>query len=94
MLLKSKKLSEKFAQIPIDEDTLLLKPRTEIKLNGIDAVHERWSCEGVKAQSYIFCNEDIEGISQEEIVSLIDKQKYTYNKGEQYTFLNFDFVIV
>lgn len=94
MLLKSKKLSEKFAQIPVDADTRLLKPRREIKLNGIDALHERWSYEGVKAQSYIFCNEDIEGISQEEIVALIDEQKYTYSKGEHYTFLNFDFVIV
>lgn len=83
-------LSEKFKDIKTDEDTQILS-REMVKLADLDAVHERWIWEGIKAESYIFANEDIRMLSQADILRLVGKMGATYKRVERYTFVNFNF---
>ena len=86
-------LSEKFRNIPYDEDTRI-KGRWEIKVGPYDAVHEKWVWDGVYGESYIFFNEDIKDLSEEEVLELANKENTTYKKLKTYTFVNFNFVVM
>lgn len=83
-------LSEKFKDIKTDEDTQILS-REMVKLADLDAVHERWIWEGIRAESYIFANEDIRMLSQADILRLVGKMGATYKRADRYTFVNFNF---
>ena len=83
-------MHEKFKEIPVEADTKILS-RKETKLGPYDAVLEEWFWDGIKAKSYIFANEDIEGVSEEELKKLVNSEPTTYKKKEKYTFVNFDF---
>ena len=54
-------LSNKFKQVPIDEDTEILY-REEKKLGQYDVLYEKWNWDGVIAESIIFANEDIDNL--------------------------------
>ena len=81
-------ISKKFKNIPVENDTRILE-RREMKIEGYDVVYEKWFWEGIRAESYIFCNEDIEGLSEEDVLGLVGKSNETYKKTEHYTFVNF-----
>ena len=87
-------LSKKFRGITVDVDTRI-RARYEIKIGSYDAVHEKWVWDGVYGESYIFFNEDIKKLSEEELVKLVNKQKesFTYKKLDKYTFVNFNFEV-
>ena len=51
-------LSNKFKQVPIDEDTEILF-QEEKKLGQYDVLYEKWCWDGINAESIIFANEDI-----------------------------------
>ena len=83
-------ISEKFTNIPKDDDTRIIL-REEIKLGDYDVIHEKWSWDGVYAESYILFNKDIKGLSEEEVLSLAHKEGATYKELDRYTFVNFNF---
>lgn len=83
-------MKEKFKDIPVEEDTNVLE-RQELEVSGYEAVYERWSWEAIKAESYIFFNDDLGDISKDELLNLIGKAGATYKKGQKYTFVNFGF---
>ena len=87
-------ISEKFKNIPVDDDTRIIS-REQIKVGKYDAIHEKWFWEGVYAESYVFFNEDIKGLIEEDILSLTSQKKQfsTYKKLDRYTFVNFNFEV-
>lgn len=87
----------KFAKIPVDEGTRI-DAEVLTKINGWDAVHQRWSWDGVRGESLIFCTEDLQGISEELLIDLLQSsvlaefKDANVNQNENgYTFVNFGF---
>ena len=91
-------MSEKFDGVPVDEDTKTLF-RLEAKLGEFDILYEKWTFEGVTAESFIFANDDISGMTDEEIEQEVRKSPLVKNGSEilikrldaGFTFANFNF---
>jgi len=83
-------IDPKFDTIPVEKDTRIIS-REQVKVGPYDAVLENWVWEGIIAKSYIFYNDNIEGVSQKELLALAGKPDATYSRGETYTLVNFDF---
>ena len=83
-------ISSKFTNIKVEDDTKILS-REEMKLGDYDVMHEIWVWEGIQAESLIFFNEDISDLNEEEILKLVGKEHATYQKAEEYTFVNYNF---
>ena len=91
-------MSKKFDGVPVDEDTKILF-RLEAKLGEFDILYEKWSFEGVTAESFIFANDDISGMTDEEIEQEVRKsplvkegsQILIKRLGVGFTFANFNF---
>lgn len=66
-------MNDKFKSVPVEKDTKVLS-RKIIKLGDLDAQLEKWSWEGIKAQSVIFSEADIVGQSDEALITLIKAQ--------------------
>ena len=63
-------MNEKFANVPMDSDTLLLL-QAEAQINGIDALYQKWIWDGVAADSLIFANADVAKIDEAALKTLI-----------------------
>ena len=91
-------MRNKFDGVPADEDTKILF-RLEGKLGEFDILYEKWSFEGVTAESFIFANDDISGMTDEEIEQEVRKSPLVKNGSEilikrldaGFTFANFNF---
>lgn len=91
-------VSEKFAGVPVEEDTRILKQR-ELTLGGIDALYQKWAWDGIVGESLIFVAADVEGMTSDDITSLITKnseiatgESVTFKVDESgYAFLNYGF---
>jgi hypothetical protein len=64
----------------------------------INPIFEWWSWDGdIEADSVIFCSEDVAGLSEDDLKTLVrkhfkfDKDGFIFNRGPQYTLLNFNF---
>jgi len=86
------KLSPKFRHLSVDPDTRV-KAREECTVEGLDAVYEKWVWEGVIGESYIFANEDVERLSDAELLNKLglSEEEATLKRGDRYTFVNFGF---
>ena len=91
-------MSKKFDGVPVEEDTKILF-RLEAKLGKFDILYEQWNWEGILAESIIFANDDISGMTDEEIEQEVRKSPLV-KKGSQilikrldagFTFANFNF---
>ena len=91
-------MSDKFKMVPVDPDTRVLK-RSLTTVGGYDALHERWSFDGVKAESLVFLSDDIAGVSDEVLERLV-RETEGVDTGSQitlkrsksgFTFVNFNF---
>jgi len=91
-------MTEKFKNLPIDKDTLIIFS-IETKLEPYDAVYQKWHWDGIDGESIIFFNEDIADLSEAQIKNevaentalLKENSQITYKKGDTYTFVNFNF---
>ena len=89
-------MTDKFSKVSVDADTRILQKKL-MTVNGIDARFERWSWEGVVAESFIFVTEEISDLSDEQLWQSIVKQLsvnamcHTIIRKQQYTFVNFNF---
>ena len=93
-------MNEKFANVPMDSDTLLLL-QADAQINGIDALYQKWIWSGVAADSLIFANADVADIDETALKNLVaesafainkDIEQMTYNVSKSgFTFVNFNF---
>lgn len=93
-------MSDKFKNIPINEDTNIVF-EMEANLDEYRVKYEMWHCDGTWAESIIFDNEDIKNLNQNEVGTLVKSlpvvkpdSKITYKKSDSgFTFVNFNFRI-
>ena len=90
-------MSKKFSGVPKEDDTRILY-RKEVKLGNYDVLHEKWNWEGIKAESIIFVSDDISDLTDEGIEQKVREAHFiqegssvTLQRGEEFTFLNFNF---
>ena len=91
-------MNEKFRNVPIEEDTKVLF-RAEATLGAYEALHEKWLFEAVKAESLILADQDVQGVSNEDLERELRASQFirpgsqvTISRGKSgYTFLNFNF---
>jgi 5'-nucleotidase len=89
---------EKLMNVPVEEDTFILFERMH-EINGIDVLYQKWRWKDYLADSIIFLDEDVAGMTEEEIVKMVKKDatcrkgsKVTFSQnGNGYTFVNFNF---
>jgi len=86
----------KFNNVPVEPDTRIIQQR-EIEIEGVPALHQTWSWDGLIGESIIFHSDDVEGFTDDEIFELINDHtdpegKYTVSRSDSgYTFVNFNF---
>ena len=95
-------MNEKFANVPMDSDILLLL-QADAQINGIDALYQKWILEGITADSLIFANIDVADIDEIALKTLVSEsafaiekriEKMTYSESESgFTFVNFNFEV-
>ena len=91
-------MSKKFDGVPVEEDTKILF-RLEARLGKFDVLYEKWSWEGILAESIIFADDDISGTTDEEIEQEVRKSPLVKKESEMkikrsdagFTFVNFNF---
>mgnify|MGYP000494154130 CR=1 FL=1 len=91
-------MSEKFDGVPVEEDTRILS-RRKAKLGKFDVLYEKWNWEGILAESLIFANDDVSGMTDEEIEQEVRKSPLVKKESEVlikrsvkgFTFANFNF---
>lgn len=92
-------VSSKFDDIPNDPDTNILLSQ-EALLGKYDILYQMWTWKGITAHSFIFTNDDVKGLTEEDIIKLAKSSpflkydtKITFSKLDSgYTFVNFNFV--
>lgn len=92
-------MNEKFKNLPVEEDTQIIAS-VETNLADYEVVYQKWYWDGIHAESVILFNEDVEKLNEEEIkhevalcTALVKKDsQMTFKKGEEYTFVNFNFI--
>jgi len=87
----------KFKNLPNDPDTLI-KYQSEVILDGLDALHQKWSWDSIIGESLIFINEDIAEISVSELERKImvdypqaNNSSITTKASGNFFFINFNF---
>jgi hypothetical protein len=92
-------MRNKFAAIPVDEDTIILE-QSATKLGGYDVFHQKWCWDGISAESIIFANDDIAEVNDSALELTIRNSRFfkanssvTIKRTEQgFTFVNFNFI--
>lgn len=91
-------MSDKFKNVPIEEDTVILH-RAEGCLGNYDVLYEKWSWEGVTADCFIFANKDIQDLTDSQLIDevktspmLKDSSKIEIKRSDSgFTFVSFNF---
>lgn len=93
-------MNEKFANVTMESDTRLLM-QADAQINGIDALYQKWIWEGITAESLIFANADVVGMSEIKLKTLVmdsaftecdNPERMTYSQSDSgFTFINFNF---
>ena len=93
-------MSGKFQHVPVEKGTRIHFEK-EIKIADMDALHQVWSWDGVHAESIIFCNEDVQHHSDDEVRDIVvghfkekiqKNTKMTLSRSDSgFTFVNFNF---
>lgn len=83
----------------IDPDKRILQ-KNKIKLSGYDVRHEIWSWEEYRTESLIFENDNIAGLTDQEIEALVIKSDLikegsdiAFHRLEEFTFVIFNFQV-
>lgn len=92
-------MENKFNGVPLEDDTMLISSKKG-NLGQFEILHQVWRWEGIKGESIIFADDDINDLSEDEIKELVrnspqltDKgSSLTFSqKGNGFTFVNFNF---
>ena len=92
-------MSDKFKNVPVDADTNILFS-AEANLGEYDVLYQKWSWDGIIAESVIFVSEDVADISDAEIEAEVrtsplveEESQMTIKRAESgFTFANFNFL--
>ncbi|MEX1346406.1 MAG: hypothetical protein AB1Z31_01635 [Desulfobacterales bacterium] len=90
-------MKSRFNVVPIETDTTILFQQ-EGKLDEFSVRFEIWSWDGIEAESIIFLNADVVGLTDQEIKTLARKSPIvkegsamTLNRSTDFIFCNFNF---
>ena len=91
-------MDKKFKSIPIEPDTRILF-QNETNLGGYPVRYEIWSWDGYRAESFIFSNDDVSGLSDMEIEKVVhesglihEESGITINRSDSgFVFVSFNF---
>jgi hypothetical protein len=90
-------MTGKFDQLPQDQGRTILSQR-ETRVGDLKALHQRWSWDGITAESLVFRSEDVAHLADEEVVRRLVSHP-GYRLGAEvsltrldsgYTFANFN----
>jgi hypothetical protein len=91
-------MNDKFKNVPTDPETRVLK-RSLAVVGGYDVLHERWSWDGIKAESFVFLSSEVADMS-DQVLERIVRDTVGVDEGSQitlkrsdsgFTFVNFNF---
>ena len=90
-------MNEKFKNIPIEKGTKILFS-SPMKWGELDIVYQKWNWEGIGAESIIFLSEDVKEMDDETLEADVregpivnENSQIIIKRGEQFTFVNFNF---
>lgn len=89
---------EKFARVPVEPDTRIVY-QSHGAIDDLDALHQRWTWEGVSGESLVFVSEEVKGLGDQELKELArgsglveEGSDFTIKRNEPgFTFVNFNF---
>jgi len=89
-----------FINLPVDDDTTILS-QCALKIDNLDALHQKWFWDGVKAESLIFIASAVDALNDTALESLAKQSKlptndssFTFKRNSNgFTFINFNFTI-
>ena len=91
-------MTDKFKNLTTDEGVKILF-RSPMKWGELDIVYEKWFWDGITAESIIFLTEDVKAMSDEELERDVregplvrEDSKVTIRRGDEFTFVNFNFL--
>jgi len=92
-------MTDRFKDVPLEEDTRLTGQKI-ITIGDLEALRQRWTWEGIRAQSLIFYTDEVRQLSDDDLKALTREVPWfgtghegavTIVRQEKYTFVNFDF---
>ena len=91
-------MAGKFETVPKDQDTVV-NFEVEAHLGNYELLYQKWSWDGVAAESFIFLDGDVAHLNDDELTALIKKSpivetgsQCTLSRGSNgFTFVNFNF---
>jgi hypothetical protein len=91
-------MTNKFNNVPVEQDTKIIFEQ-QAKLGEYDVLYQKWYWDGVTAESIIFADEDIVGVSDDEIQAEVkdtpllsaDSAITLKRSVSGFTFVNFNF---
>jgi hypothetical protein len=91
-------MSNRFDNTPLDPDTSIIQQQ-ECQFGEYQVLYQKWRWDGITAETVIFVDEDVAGLTDEEIQEEL-KQSALLKEGSMitikrssngFTFLNFNF---
>ena len=91
-------MRDKFKNIPVEKDTKIIMS-SPMKWGEFDIVYQKWSWDGITAESIIFLSEDVKEMDDEALEDDVrdgplvrEDSRVTISRGDEYTFVNFNFM--
>ena len=92
-------MQNKFKDVPQESNTVIIF-ETPMKFDERDIVYQKWTSEGVTAESIVFVSNDIKEMNDEALEEYVRSSdivnfdsQITISRGEKYSFINFNFEI-
>ena len=86
-----------FSNVPKDLDTQTIE-ESDITIKDIPALYQKWSFDGIKADTLIFHSRDVEKLSDAELLEFIKEHSdikfnssVTFSNSNGYRFVNYNF---
>ena len=90
-------MNEKFNNIPVEEDTKI-QFSSPMKWGERDIVYQKWSWDGISAESIIFLSEDVKEMDDQALEAEVrdgpvvrEDSQMTIKRVGEFTFVNFNF---
>jgi len=90
-------MSDKFDNIPVEKGTKIIFS-SPMMFGEFDIVYQKWSWDGITAESIIFLSDDVKEMDDEALEDDVrdgplvrEDSQVTISRGDEYTFVNFNF---
>jgi hypothetical protein len=91
-------MNSKFDAVSVDSDTKILAS-FQAKMDESDVFYQKWLCDGVVGESFIFAAADVATMNDDELEAFARsspmiqlESSITMTRSEAYAFVNFNFV--